>query len=173
MKKTLLAILLVLALVVIPAGSALAANTQTVTVTATPTYISITNSQSTFGFGVVAAGSKPNTGTGWSTITNDSTVTIDINIKCNGWDGGANDWTYASPATDDTGYLAASGTFGGTGGSGGAGLYDVEVLNGVDSLLCDNLAVGNNPAWELELNAPTSFSFGNQQTTTVTLTAVP
>lgn len=171
MRKTLIAILLALALVLIPVGSALAATSQNVTVTATPTYISITNSQSNFDFGVVAASGTPNTGTGWSTITNDSTVAIDINIQCDGWEGGTNDWTYASPAAADTGYLAASGTYGGTGGSSGAGNYDVEILDSADSLLCDNLAVGNSPAWEIELNAPTSFSYGNTQQTTVTLTA--
>ena len=172
MKKTLIAILLAVALTVIPVGSALAATSQNVTVTATPTFISITNSQGNFPFGVVTASGTPNTGTGWSTITNDSTVAIDINIQCNGWSGAGNSWTYGSPIGADTGYLAASSTFGGTGGSGGAGAYDVDILiASTDYLLCDDLAVDDDPDWELELNAPSSFTFGDQQTTTVTLTA--
>jgi hypothetical protein len=173
MKKTLIAILLAVALAVIPATGVLAATSQDVTVTATPSYISITNNSATgnnYDFGAVTISTTPNTGTGYFTITNDSTVVIDINIKCNGWSG-ANSWTYGSPIGADKGFLDASSTFGGAGGSSGAGNYDVEILNGTDSLLCDDLAVGNDPDWELQLNTPDSFSFGDQQTTTVTLTA--
>lgn len=169
MKRTILAIMLALALVAIPVSSVLAATTQDVTVTATPTFISITNAPGSFDFGVITASTTPNTTSGWFTITNDSTVTTDINIQCNAWSG-ASSWTYASPIGADQGYLAASGTFGGAGGSTGAGNYDVEILDSVDSLLCDDLAVGNDPDWEMELNTPSSFTFGDQQTTTVTLT---
>jgi len=172
MKRTILAIMLALALVAIPVSSALAQTTQDVTVTATPTFISITNLPISFDFDVVAVSTTPNTTTGWFTITNDSSITTDINIKCNGWSGAVNSWTYASPIGADQGYLAASGTFGGAGGSTGAGNYDKDILLiNTDYLLCDDLAVGSDPDWEMELNTPSSFSYGDEQTTTVTLTA--
>jgi hypothetical protein len=161
MKKTLTAILLALALVVIPVSSAFADTTAGVTVTATPSFISITNAPDTYDFGVVIAGSTPNTGVPGFTITNDSTINIDIDIQCNGWDGGANDWTYTTPAGIDTGFLNAS--------NGGA--YNIFVQNGVDTELFDAVTPPTDPTWGLELNTPTSFTFGNQQTTTVTLTA--
>ncbi len=177
MKKALLAILLALALTVIPVSSALAANTADVTVTATPGWVSITNSQGSFGFGVVTAGTTPNTGTGWSTITNNSTVAMDINIQCDGWSpvSGTNSWTYGA-AGADTAQLNASSANGGSGGSSGAGNYDITVPvvpPGPAALLCDAVAVGVNPSWELELEAPSSFTHVDEQTTTVTLTAVP
>ena len=166
MKKTLLAILLALALVVIPVGSALAANTADVTVTATPGWVSITNSEVSFNFGIVTAGTTPNTGTGWSTITNSSTVAMDINIKCDGWSpvSGTNSWTYGVAGVDQA-RLAASD---------GDGAYDVVIAAiNTDYLLCDGVAVSVNPTWELELEAPSSFTHVDEQETTVTLTAVP
>jgi len=170
-RKAILSIALALMLLVVFAVPIFAATSQNVTVTATPSFISITNSPGNFDFVVVTAGTTPNTTTGWFTVTNDSTVTIDINIQCNGWSG-ASSWTYGSPIGIDTGYLAVSSTFGGVGGSSGAGNYDVDILlDSTDYLLCDDLAVGNDPDWELELNAPSSFTFGDQQTTTVLLTA--
>jgi hypothetical protein len=177
MKKTLLAILLAVALTVIPVSSVLAANTADVTVTATPGWVSITNTEASFGFGVVNAGDTPNTGTGWATITNSSTIAMDINIQCDGWSpvSGSNSWSYGASGPD-TAQLNASSANGGAGGSSGAGDYDITVPAvppGSAALLCDAVAVGVSPSWELELEAPSSFTHVDEQTTTVTLTAVP
>jgi hypothetical protein len=162
LKRTILAIMLALALVAIPVSTVLAATSQDVTITATPTFISITNAPASHDFGVVAASGTPNTGETNFTITNDSSVDIDIDIKCDGWDGGANDWTYATPAAPDTGFLYASD---------GAGGYDIFVQDGIDTELFDAVTPATDPQWGLELNAPTAFNFGNQQQTIVTLTA--
>lgn len=170
MKKILVSFILVIALLVLPVNAALAATTQDVTITATPSYITISNSPGSNDFGVISASSTPSTANGYFTITNGSSVAIDISIQCNGWDGGANDWTYGAPGADQA-QLAASSAQGGSGGSSGAGAFDITVLNGSDTLLCDNVGTSTNPTWELQLQAPTSFNFANQQTTTVTLTA--
>jgi hypothetical protein len=153
----------------LPVAQVSAATTQTVTVTATPTYVSISNSEGSYGFGIVAASGTPNTTSGWSTVTNDGTVACDITIECDGWSGGSS-WTYGA-AGADTGQLKASGTNGGVGGTGGAGLYDITLLNGSGTLFIDDLAASGTSDWEMQLDAPTSFSYGDQQTTTVTLTA--
>ena len=161
--------LLGLLLAAMPVAQVSAATTQTVTVTATPTYVSISNTQTTYDFGVIAASSTLNTGSAWSTVTNDGSVAADITIESNGWSGGTG-WTYGSAAAD-TGQLKASGTNGGVGGTGGAGLYDITIPSGSSTLLIDDLAASGSSAWEMQLDAPTSFTFGDQQTTTVTLTA--
>ena len=153
----------------LPVVQVSAATTQTVTVTATPTYVSVTNTQSSYDFRIVAASGTPNTGSGWSTVTNDGTVACDITIECDGWSGGSS-WTYGA-AGADTGQLKASGTNGGAGGTGGAGLYDITVPSGSSTLFIDDLAASGASNWEMQLDAPTSFSFGAQQSTTVTLTA--
>jgi hypothetical protein len=165
MKKTLLAILLAVALTVIPVSSALAANTADVTVTATPGWVSITNAPATYGFGVVLAGTTPNTTTGWFTITNDSTVDMDISIGCDGWSpvSGTNSWSYGASGPD-TAQLNASD---------GDGAYDITVPDSGSTLLIDAVSVGVDPTWELELEAPSSFTHVDEQTTTVTLTAAP
>jgi hypothetical protein len=104
-------------------------------------------------------------------VNNTSTVAIDVNIGSNGWSSGGSAWTYGA-AGADTGQLKASGTQGGAGGSTGAGNFDKTVPNGSTALLCDALSAVTNFAWELQLETPASFSHGDQQTTTVTLTAV-
>jgi len=165
MKKTLIAVLLAVALAVVPVGSALAATSDTVTITATPTYISITNNSATgnnFDFGVIAANSHNNTGTGYFTVTNNSTVNINVDIVCDGWHTPpTNHWTYASPAADTAELLA----------SDGGGGYGVTVDDTTPAALHTTATAGADFTWELQLEAPTSFSYGDQQTTTVTISA--
>lgn len=141
----------------------MAATTQDITVSATPAFISISNAPNSFNFGVVAASSTPNTTTDWFTITNTSTVAIDVDIRAvTGWEGGANDWSWG-PAGVDTGRLEASA---------GTGLYDLVITNvDTDYELIDNLAALTDDDWELELIAPSSFTYGNAQQITVRLTA--
>ena len=168
--KKLVITLVVGALLLGLAAPAMAATSQDVTVTATPSFISISNSPGSSDFGVITASSTPNTGTGNFTVTNTSTVATDITIGCNGWSGGGTPWTYGA-AGADTAQLRASGTQGGVGGSTGAGTYDLIVPNGSTVLLCDALAASTGFAWELQLDTPTSFGHGDEQTTTVTITA--
>jgi hypothetical protein len=158
-------------LLMYPATSAIAATSQDVTVTATPSFISISNTPGSYDFGLISESGTPNTGTGHFTVTNTSTVDTDISIGCDGWSGGASPWTYGASAAD-TARLLASATQGGTGGSGGAGSYDVTAPSGSTALLCDGLTASTGFAWELQLEAPSSFGHGDQQTTTVTITAV-
>jgi len=171
MKRTIIvAIAMSLLLAMFPVVPALAATTADVTVTATPgSFVGISCDQTVYDFGDISANSTPNTGTGWATITNSSSVSINITIGCDGWSG-TTAWTYGANATD-TAQLKASATFGGTGGSSGAGQYDVTIPSGSTIALCNGVAVGNNPAWEMELEAPSSFTHGYEQTTHVTLTA--
>ncbi|NQT31133.1 MAG: hypothetical protein HQ588_02265 [Deltaproteobacteria bacterium] len=176
MKKTLLAILLAVALIVIPVGSALALPSDTVTITATPTYISIDVTQTDFDFGVVAVSSFNDTTTSgpkgvggtagaddYFDIVNTSTIDIDIEIYSDSWDGGANDWTWGA-SDADTGQLNASTDQGST--------WSINVPNSASNvLLFDGLVALTDDSFDLQLEAPSSFSYGNAQQTIVTVSA--
>jgi hypothetical protein len=179
MKKTLIAILVALALTVVPVGSALADTSDTVTITATPTYISIAVTQTDFNFGVVDINSFNDTTTSgpkgvdgdpgaddYFDIVNTSTVAIDIEIYCDGgWGPGANDWAWGA-SNPDTGRLNAS-TDAGTS-------WPINVPNVQSSeLIFDALGAGTNDSFDLQLEAPSSFSYGDVQETTVTISAAP
>jgi len=140
-----------------------AATTQDITVTATPTFISIVVDNLTMDFGAVAASSTPNSTTDYFTITNSSTVITDITLTAlTGWDGGANDWSWGA-AGEDTGKLAASA---------GTGTYSVDIA-AVDTPyeIIDSLAATTNDSFELQLVAPSSFTYGNEQTVVVRVTS--
>ena len=147
-----------------------AATSQDVTVTGTPSFISISNSPGSNDFSTLDAGVDEQTSNGYFTVTNSSTVAIDINIQCNGWSG-VTPWTYGAPAENQA-QLKASSADGGVGGSTGAGNFDITLLNGSDTLLCDAVGTSTNPTWELQWDMATSFTHGEEQTTTVTIAAV-
>jgi len=149
---------LLLTIVPVPVSAATSA---TVTVNATPQYVSISINNTTYSFGVVAAGSTPNTGTGYFGVTNDSNVATDNTIVSDGWEGGDNDWTWGASGAD-TGRLKASD---------GDGAYDVIVDSVTPTTLKSGVAADENWVFELQLEAPSSFSFPNVQSTTVTIAA--
>ncbi len=159
-KKLLFSLVLALVLTLSLAMPVLAETSAEVTVTATPSYISITNLPASFDFATVDESGTPNTTTGWFTITNDSTVNITVSIGCNGWSG-TSSWTYGASGAD-TGQLKASDN---------DGAYDVVVPNGSTAELHTTGAPGTNVSWELQLDCPTTFSHGYEQTTTVTVSA--
>ena len=160
LRRATIAVALAVALLLAFTAPALADTSQDVTVTATPTYISISNSPNTYDFGAVEASGTPNTTTGYFTITNDSTVNIEVTIVCNGWSG-TTSWTYGAPGAD-TGQLKASD---------GDGAYDVTVDDTTPATLATTSSPGDSISWELQLDCPTSFSHGAEQTTTVTIAA--
>jgi hypothetical protein len=162
-KKTSIAILIALLLVVIPVGTALAATTADVTVTATPSFVSISNSPSSYDFGAVTEDTDEDTGTSYFSVTNDSSVNITVTIQCTStWDsGGGSDWTYGAPGADQAQLKASDGD----------GAYDVTVPTGSAATLHTTSTAGEDFTWELQLDAPTSFSFGDAQQSTVTISA--
>lgn len=177
MKRLLLSLGLALMLTLAPATGVLAATTQDVLVTATPSYIAISNAPSTWAAGTITADTDVNTGNGHFTITNSSTVILDISfyVATANWThtSGSNDWLYGAPA-ENQGQLKVSSADGGAGGSGGAGTYDITLLTGSGNalLVCDNVSTATSPTWEAELDAPTSFTHGDAQSCNITMTAV-
>ena len=171
-RRIIVAIVISSFLVILPVSLALAqSDTDTVTVTAIPGQVSVSTS-GTYDFGPVAESSTPDTSSSPLTITNGSTLVIDISIGCDGWSSTGTAWTYGA-AGADTALLNASASDSDTGGSTGITDFDIEVPSTGSILLIDDLTVGTDPTWNLQLEAPTSFvSAFDEQTTNVTLTTV-
>lgn len=169
MKRLIISLALALLLTLTPATGVLAATTQDVEVTATPTFICISNSPTSWAAGLIAADTDTDTGNDYFTITNTSTVNIDISFYvADNWTS----WTYGAPAAD-TGQLKVSSGEGGTGGSTGSGNFDKTLVYGAGNavLVCDNLTALSDAQWEMELDAPSSFTHGTAQSCNITMSA--
>jgi hypothetical protein len=97
--RKILALLLAVMLALIPAGSALAATSDTVTITMTGGTLSISTGSPTYGFGTVIQGQTYSTATTQFTVTNNGTVTVDIDIYGADTTGGSPSWTLSDTAT--------------------------------------------------------------------------
>ena len=93
--RKILALLLVVMLMLIPAGSALAATSDTVTVTMTGGTLSISTGSPTYAFGTVVQDASYITASADAqfTVTNDGTVEADIDIHGANTTGGTPNWT--------------------------------------------------------------------------------
>lgn len=175
MKRLLISVVLAVALLVVPVSGALAETTAEVSVTAVPSYVTITNAPTSFDFATVVADTDEQTSNGYFTITNGSGVTIDITIQCTTpwyFTVGSNSWTYGAPA-ENTAQLKASSANGGTGGSQLEGSFDITILSASATLLMDGVTSVTNPTWELQLDAPITFTHGDAQECKITLSAAP
>ncbi len=160
-----LGIVVVLLLMVAGPGiGALAATTADVSVNATPAYIAISNSPSTYSFGTVEVSTNYSSATGYFTITNSSTVAIDIVISTNSTWLGGNDWAHDDSGTPGAETAAMSASL-------NSDAFNITVKNGTPNDLVTSLSSGTPQDWELRLAAPTSFDDGVLKTNTVTLTA--
>jgi hypothetical protein len=177
MKKTILAILLALAMVLMPVGSAFADTTAGVTITATPTYIALTNSQATWTMGTIventtyywtADGLVPaeplSDGDMKSTITNTGSVTEDIDIKCANFTGGT-PWTLSADETPGVNEINLRAGI--TGMATRAAMVQVE---NSDKELVNSLAASGTKMWCMEFESGT-FTDGVPKSGAVTLTA--
>lgn len=166
-------LILILVMALSWAVPAFALTTQDVTVTATPAYVSISNAPTSWAAGVISASVNVNTGNNYFTITNTSSVVIDISFYVSANWSGTSSWTYGAPGAN-TARLDVSSANGGAGGSGGVGTYDKTLTYGVGAavLVCDNVSTVTSPKWEMQLQAPTSITFGAAQSANVTMTAV-
>jgi hypothetical protein len=146
-----------------------AATTQDVTVTATPSFIGISNSANSYNFGAVSPSSTPSSAVDYFTVTNSSTVSINvaISVTAASWSGGAG-WTHSDTATagaDTAGLLANPDDV------GGWGTGDVIIKNASPNNIKASLAASTNFDWGIKLVAPTSFTDGVEKSITVRLTA--
>lgn len=159
-----LVIAIVLGALVVPAGVALADTTQDVTVSASPTFIAIANTPGTFNFGVVAASCTnvtENSTTSHFAVTDTSTVNVTTTIIMQAnWTGGTG-WGWGSPG-EDSAYLVASN---------GTGAYDIAIpdVGYSPATIFTTTSIGEDWDWEIGLQGPTSFTFGDEQECTIRL----
>lgn len=168
--KWLLGVALVLTLMLSPvagllgfSGMALADISQNVTINATPAWVSISNTPGTFDFGTVKAGVDEDTTLTGFNVTNGGSVACNITLQCDGWTNltGTNVWTYGA-AAENTSQLKA-------GLEGGS--FDKTIPNGSTVQLTANLTAAASQEWGIEIDAPSAFTHGDVQQTTVTMTA--
>ena len=171
MRRTLLAILLAVALVVVPAAGVFAATTADVTVNATPAFISITvsypGSPTPYDFGTVAESATPSTTTSYFTITNSSSVLTDntVGVTTATWSGG-DGWTHSDTCTPAANTAGLKANKGGTWDTD-----DVIVKFSSPNILADDQAITTDWNFGLKLYAPTSFSDGVEKEIIVRITA--
>ena len=157
--RAIMPLLVVAFLLAIPVTPVFAATSATVDVNATPSYICIAVNQSTFDFSAVKAGVDEDTTQGYFGITNTSSVVSSTTIVSNGWTGPVNSWTWAAAAAD-TSQLKASD---------GDSAWDVTVDDTTPATLASATAATTDWVFELQIDSPSSFTYADEQTTTVTL----
>jgi len=165
MKRYLVSLVMALVLAITPATVVLGATTADVTVTATPSFISISNNQTSFDFGTVSTSTNYTTSANWSHITNNSTAPTDIEISVttSNWTGG-DEWYHS-----DAGY---AGNLTAALKAGNLGTNNVVVKYATPNDLVSGLPAGQDWEWNLEFDAPTSFSDSDEKSIVVRLTAV-
>lgn len=172
MKRILVGILLVLALVSMTVAPAFAATTADVVITVTPSVVAITVSPSAdYDFGVQATSATPSTTTSYFTIDNTSTVQTDQTIGVGNatWEGGAYDWTHAEDAAPGSEIVGMKANKGGT-----WGVSDIIVKLGTPNFIAENQAATTDYSYGLKMWVPTAFNAaetGTQKTNTVRVSA--
>jgi hypothetical protein len=166
-RKTLIAILLALALVVIPVSSALAATDADVQVTAKPGKISISVAPTSYTFNDVTIDSTPSTAENFFAVTNKCGVESDNTIMVVNptWTGGATAWTHADDGNAGDDIVALLANQDGTWGTG-----DVIVTTGGADLALD---IVKKADWNfgLMMLAPSDISDFGDKVNTVRITA--
>lgn len=161
--RMLVALAVVLAPILFFTTPVYSATTADIAVNATPAYVSITNSPDNYGFGVVATSTNYSTAVGYFTITNASSVNIDIAISCNSSWAGGNTWTHSDAGTPGSTTAALYATANTT-------AWNIIVKNASPNDLYTNTGTAALQ-WGLRLMAPTVFDDAVLKTNTVVVTA--
>jgi len=151
---------MVLGLVLGVPAVALAETTDTVVISATPTFISISITPVDHDFGVIVTSSVDNTTQGCFTVVNSATVATNNTIVSNGWSG-TSSWTWGAPAVD-TGRIVCSNN---------TDAFDITIDNSTPIALATNIGALTNWTFEVGIRGPTSFTYGAEQTTTLTVSS--
>jgi hypothetical protein len=172
MRKVIVVILAVLALVVGMAIPAFAATTADVIINVTPSVVAISVTPSAdYDFGVQATSATPSTTTTYFTIDNTSTVQTDQTIAVTSatWEGGTYDWTHAEDGAPGASTVGLKANKGGT-----WGVSDVVVAYTTPLNLAENQAATTDYSYGLKMWVPTSFNAsetGTEKTNTVRVSA--
>lgn len=160
--KGILPLLAILSLLAIPGSPILAATSATVDINATPAYISISVNNTSFDFSTVTADTDEQTATGYFGINNTSSVTSSTTIVADGWtfvSGGSQSWTWGAPGADTCQLKASDGD----------GAFDVTVDDSTPIALKSAQAADTDWVFEIQIDAASSYTHGDEQETTLTL----
>jgi hypothetical protein len=190
LKRTLIAIVMALALMLIPVGSALADSSVNVTVTATPGYLSIDVAPTDWtingisGDGIVRTGTTyyanplgdETAPTGISdgecrfTFTNDGNLDVDITCNMDDFSGGD-----ANMTNSDGGYTSNGNTSFGASGYYSGGTWDTDAVtfaSSGSSTFISGLTVSNTIKWGVALLTQTDpFAGSAASSSIITCTA--
>jgi len=173
MKRLVISVVLALALLMVPVSGAFAASTQEVTVTATPSFVSISNTPTSEALGTIADSTTHWANPGGAptdtlddaeclfTVTNDGSVTVNIQIKATDFTGGVG-WTLASTAGENQVVMKA--------GFEGETAGEMQVVTTSNAAFISSLASSADIDWEFSLETGT-FTDGTEKSSTITLTA--
>ena len=159
MKRALVGLIVVLVMLVplLMPVMAQALTSQVVTLNATPSFVSIAINNTSWNFASVAAGVDEQTGTGYFGVTDTSSVTVANTIQMTTtWQSstpGGNIWTYGAAGADTARLLASDGD----------AAYDVTLATGAPAALHTTGAPGQAWVFEIQLDAPSSITYGDAQ----------
>ena len=164
--RYLLGVVAIVAVALLPA-TVVAGTTATVTIDVTPSWVSITNTNTSHDFGTLGVGvtnATANSTIDYFDVQNEGSVAANVTIKCDGWthQTGSHDWTYGAPAAD-TGQIVFSV---------GTAAYDTVIPESPSyEVAWASLSTSTTDYFEVGIDMPSSFTHGDQQRTTITLTA--
>ena len=169
MKRMIVVLCMVLALLVVPMAPALAAPTVAITVTATGAYISISGNESAWSPGVIATGATPSTATTWCAVDNTSNIQTDNSIVTDAaaWTSGGVGWTQTVDGTNGANTVGLKANKGGT-----WGVSDVNFGISASAILAENQAATTDWAFGLKFIAASSWTDAQENHIHITVTAV-
>ena len=169
MRKMIVVLCMVLALLIVPMAPALAAPTVAITVTATGAYISISGNESAWSPGVIATGATPSTATTWCAVTNTSNIHTDNSIVTDAaaWTSGGVGWTQTVDGTNGANTVGLKANKGGT-----WGVSDVNFGITASALLADDQGETTNWSFGLKFIAASSWTDAEENHVHITVTAV-
>lgn len=171
-SRLLIAVIVALMMVLIPATAALATN-PTVTITVTAGLLTITNSQNTWALGYATPSEVDYFSANnaedddYSMVVNTGNLAVDVEIQGVNFEGGDYDWTLGTASANQTYSLYANKSATPT-------VYDTEIKSSSYTDLTTDLAASANVTWSMKFTAPSVFNVndnGAEKSATVTLVA--
>ena len=169
MRKAIVVLFMVLALLIVPMAPALADDTVAVTVTATGAFISISGNESAWSPGIINVNATPSTATTWCAIDNTSNVQTDNTIATDAgtWTSGGVGWTQSDNGTGGVNTVGFKANAGGT-----WGVSDVNFGAAPGDLFLNQTAL-TDWAFGLKFIAASSWTDGEENHVHITVTAAP
>lgn len=170
MKKMIVVLCMVLALLIVPMAPVLASDTVAVTVTATGAFISISGNQSAWSPGIINVNATPSTATTWCAVDNTSNIQTDNTIETDAgtWTSGGVGWTQTVDGTNGVNTVGLKANKGGT-----WGVSDVKFGVTASAILAWNQAANTDWAFGLKFIAASSWTDAEENHIHITVIAAP